>query len=235
MNNPILSLENVTFSYNNKTIVKEIDFSISQGAFVGLVGPNGGGKTTLIKMILGLLKPDEGTIKLFNQPINEFTDWSKIGFVSQKANTFNKGFPATVFEVVAMGLTARIGYFKFFTKKHRQQVITAIKQVGMEDYVHENIGNLSGGQQQRVFIARALVSQPKLIILDEPTVGIDVTNVERFYQLLVKLQQEQQITLLLVSHDLTSMRDYVTEMIGLNQTIYFHGPPEKYVTQQSTT
>src|SRR5690625_2458369 len=183
-------------------------------------------------MILGLLKPDEGTIKLFNQPINEFTDWSKIGFVSQKANTFNKGFPATVFEVVAMGLTARIGYFKFFTKKHRQQVITAIKQVGMEDYVHENIGNLSGGQQQRVFIARALVSQPTLIILDEPTVGIDVTNVERFYQLLVKLQQEQQITLLLVSHDLTSMRDYVTEMIGLNQTIYFHGPPKKYVTQQ---
>src|SRR5690625_2375863 len=173
MNNPILSLENVTFSYNNKTIVKEIDFSISQGAFVGLVGPNGGGKTTLIKMILGLLEPHEGTIKLFNQPIHEFTDWQKIGFVSQKANTFNKGFPATVFEVVAMGLTASIGYFKFFTKKYRQQVLEAIEQVGMENYVDENIGNLSGGQQQRVFIARALVSKPKLLILDEPTVGID--------------------------------------------------------------
>src|SRR5690625_2475223 len=168
--------------------------------FMGLVGPNGGGKTTLIKIILGLLKPDNGSIYLLDKPVSQFTDWNQIGFVSQKANAFNKSFPATVYEVVAMGLTAKIGYFKFFTKKHRKKIMQAVEQVHLSDYLHENIGNLSGGQQQRVFIARALVSEPALLILDEPTVGIDYQNVEHFYKILHELNHQKNMTLLLVTH-----------------------------------
>src|SRR5690625_3528278 len=195
---------------------------------MGLVGPNGGGKTTLINIILGLLKPDQGSINILDEPIEQFQDWNRIGFVSQKANTFNKGFPATVFEVVAMGLTAKIGYFSFMKRKEKQKVLAAIDQVGMGEYAYKNIGNLSGGQQQRVFIARALVSDPELLILDEPTVGIDYQNVERFYELLHELNKKQNITLLLVTHDTGAMTQYATNIVCLNQTLHFHGKSEEY-------
>lgn len=196
--------------------------------FMGLVGPNGGGKTTLIKIILGLIKPDEGSVYLLDKPIDTFKDWNRIGFVSQKANTFNRGFPATVFEVVAMGLTAKIGYFRFMKKNHKEKVLAAIEQVGMSDYAYHNIGNLSGGQQQRVFIARALVSEPELLILDEPTVGIDYKNVERFYDLLHELNVKKNLTLLLVTHDTGAMTKHATNVACLNQTLHFHGKSEEY-------
>jgi len=226
----VITLKNVSFQYDNKIVLDQINLDIKRGSFIGLLGPNGGGKTTLIKIILGLLQPKEGSVTLLNQPLSEFNDWNHIGFVSQKSNTFNKGFPATVFEVVAMGLTAKIGYFKFFTKQHRRQVLHVIKQVGMEEYTYENIGNLSGGQQQRVFIARALVSEPELLILDEPTVGVDVKNVERFYELLHQLNNEQNITLLLVTHNIEAMAKYATDVVCLNQSMHFHGKPEEYAS-----
>src|SRR5699024_2973885 len=141
-----------------KNVLQNVNFELPQGAFLGLAGPNGGGKTTLIRLILGLIKPDSGSIRLFNEPIETFRDWTKIGYVSQKSNAFNKEFPATVYEVVSMGLTAKVGYLRFFTKKHKAKILEAIEQVGMLPYARHNIGELSGGQQQRVFIARALVS-----------------------------------------------------------------------------
>lgn len=230
MNDSVITLNNVSFKYDHKIVLDQIYLEIKRGSFIGLVGPNGGGKTTLIKIILGLIRPYEGSVKLLNKSLSKFKDWNHIGFVSQKSNTFNKGFPATVFEVVSMGLTAKIGYFKFFTQKHRSQVLHAIKQVGMENYAYENIGNLSGGQQQRVFIARALVSEPELLILDEPTVGIDYKNVDNFYKLLHFLNTEQNITLLLVTHDTGAMTKYATDVVCLNQTLHFHGKPEDYTS-----
>src|SRR5699024_5593001 len=133
MSETVVNMENIDFAYQDKPILKNINFKINRGAFIGLVGPNGGGKTTLIKLILGLLKPDTGNISILNEPIETFKHWNHVGFVSQKSNAFNKGFPATVFEVVSMGLTAKIGYFKFFKNKHKEKVIHAIKQVGMEE------------------------------------------------------------------------------------------------------
>src|SRR5699024_217049 len=167
MTDSVIRLEHISHAYDEKLVLQDVNLEIKSGMFMGLVGPNGGGKTTLIKVILGLLKPDQGNIYLLDQPIEQFHDWNRIGFVSQKANTFNKGFPATVFEVVAMDLTAKIGYLKFMRKKHKQKVLETIDMVGMGDYAYQNIGELSGGQQQRIFIARALVSEPSLLILDE--------------------------------------------------------------------
>lgn len=227
---PVITMKNINFHYEQKQVLKNVNFEIPNGSFIGLVGPNGGGKTTLIKIILGLLKPDQGDVFLFNKPLKEYTEWNKIGFVSQQANTFNRGFPATVFEVVSMGLTAKVGYLRFFNKKHKQKIKKTIDQVGMGQFVNENIGNLSGGQQQRVLIARALVSEPELIILDEPTVGIDYKNVQRFYELLHKLNIENNITLLLVTHDTGTMTDYATDIVCLNQTLHFHGKPEQYTS-----
>lgn len=230
MGESVVSLKHVYYAYNEKLVLDNINFEIPRGSFLGLVGPNGGGKTTLIQLILGLLKPDKGTITLLNEPIDKFDQWNKIGFVSQKANTFNKGFPATVYEVVSMGLTAKIGYLKFFNKKHKEKILHAIDQVGMLDYARENIGNLSGGQQQRIFIARALVNEPELLILDEPTVGVDYKNVERFYELLHHLNSVHNITLLLVTHDTGAMTEYATDVACLNKTLHFHGKSEAYTS-----
>jgi len=224
----VIRLENIDFSYDDQTILHDINLDIRRGSFMGLVGPNGGGKSTLIKIILGLLRPDKGSVYILNEPINHFKQWNRIGFVSQKANTFNKGFPATVFEVVSMGLTAKIGYLKFFKRKDKEKVLHAIEQVGMSKYAYQNVGDLSGGQQQRVFIARALVSEPELLILDEPTVGIDFQNVDRFYDLLHKLNKKQNLTLLLVTHDTGAMTKYATNVACLNQTLHFHGKSAEY-------
>lgn len=228
MGKPIIRLENVYFSYGQKEVLSDINLTIEEGMFLGLVGPNGGGKTTLLKIILGLLTPQRGKVYVRETPLENFKDWNRIGYVSQKANSFNKGFPATVFEVVAMGLTAKLGYFRFLRKKHKERILKAIEQVGMQDYAQENIGNLSGGQQQRVFIARALVSDPELLILDEPTVGVDFQNVDRFYRLLHELNKEQGITLLLVTHDTGAITSHATEIACINKTLHFHGKSSDY-------
>lgn len=228
MSDSVITMKNIHYAYEKKDVLDHVNFELPQGAFMGLVGPNGGGKTTLINLILGLIKPDTGTINLFGKPIDKFHDWDRIGFVSQKSNSFNKGFPATVYEVVSMGLTAKIGYLKFLKKHHKEKIIQAIAQVGMQDYTRQNIGNLSGGQQQRVFIARALVSDPSLLILDEPTVGVDAENVKRFYEILHQLNQQYHITLLLVTHDTGMMTEHATDIVCLNKTLHFHGDPEAY-------
>lgn len=230
MSESVISIENISFSYGEKRVLNNINLNIKRGVFMGMVGPNGGGKTTLIKIILGQLKPDEGKISILNQPIETFKQWNKIGFVSQKANAFNKGFPATVFEVVSMGLTSKIGYFKFFGKKEKEKVMDALNLVDMQQYAYRNIGKLSGGQQQRVFIARSLVSDPEILILDEPTVGVDYENVQRFYDFLHYLNSKNNLTLLLVTHDTGAMTKYATDIICVNKTLHFHGKSEEYTS-----
>ncbi|UTR09384.1 metal ABC transporter ATP-binding protein [Evansella sp. LMS18] len=228
----VLEIENLSYSYGRRNAIENINLKIREGSFLGLVGPNGSGKSTLIKSILGLLTPQKGTVKIFGKSLNKFRDWSRIGFVSQKANSFNSGFPATVYEVVSMGLYGKIGMFRFLTKKHKEKIIEAIEQVGMEDYVNQNIGQLSGGQQQRVFIARALVSEPSLLILDEPTVGVDARSVNNFYTMLKQLNEEKGITLILVTHDIGAMSEYVTDVACINKFLHFHGGAQEFEFQQ---
>ncbi|GAK06462.1 zinc ABC transporter, ATP-binding protein ZnuC [Geomicrobium sp. JCM 19038] len=226
----IVEVNNLTYQYTDRPVLQNLNLSIEEGSFLGLVGPNGSGKSTLIKCILGLIKPQAGKLSLFGSELHRFDDWSKVGYVSQRANRFNAGFPATVFEVVSMGLFGQLGLFRFMKRNDRIKVMQALKTVEMDAYAKQPIGKLSGGQQQRVLIARALVSDPTLLILDEPTVGIDATSARRFYDLLRKLNQDQGLTLLLVSHDVGTMTKYVTNVACLNKSIHFHGTAHEFET-----
>ncbi|OCA86416.1 MULTISPECIES: metal ABC transporter ATP-binding protein [unclassified Bacillus (in: firmicutes)] len=228
MNNDLIKIEHVTYKYERENVLEDINLSVKDGDFLAIVGPNGSGKSTLLKLMLGLNKVQQGEIFLFGEKINKFKNWEKIGYVSQKANSFNSGFPATVEEVVASGLTKKIGLFRFYNKTHRQKVVKALKEVGMQDFIKRPIGELSGGQQQRVFIARALVSDPAMLILDEPTVGVDVKNVTNFYDLLYDLNRNLGLTLILVTHDTGTITEKVTHIACLNKQLHFHGNTCEY-------
>lgn len=227
-----VQIDGVSYRYDSGHVLENVSLSIKKGAYLGLVGPNGSGKSTLIKLILGLLQVQSGEIRLFGEKVQKFRQWEKIGFVSQKANSFNSGFPATVYEVVSMGLYGKVGLFRFLTRKHKEKIKNAIEQVGMSEYSSRNIGELSGGQQQRVFIARALVSDPELLILDEPTVGVDVSSVQQFYNMLDSLNKERGLTLLLVTHDIGAMTDHVTDVACLNKHLHFHGNTAEFEANQ---
>jgi zinc transport system ATP-binding protein len=225
---PIIKIENLNFRYDRERVLEDINLTIPKGSFLGIVGPNGSGKSTLLKLMLGLLKVKNGKIELFGTPQQKFRQWDRIGFVSQKANSFNTGFPATVYEVVASGLAKKAGLFKRISSKYRKDIQEAIESVGMTPFAERNIGELSGGQQQRVFIARALVSKPDVLILDEPTVGVDSKNVQNFYDMLDHLNKDLGITLLLVTHDIGSISSKVTHVACLNKHLHFHGRTEEF-------
>lgn len=232
---PVIELEQVNFQYDSKmSVLEDIQLTMAQGEFLGLVGPNGSGKSTLIKIILGLLPPQKGEIRLFGEPIQSFKDWSRVGYVSQKANSFNTGFPATVFEVVSTGLFGKMGLFRWIGRKEKSQILRSIDLVGLRDIAYRNIGKLSGGQQQRTFIARALVSNPDLLILDEPTVGVDAESVDRFFELLEHLHDHIGISMLLVSHDIGVITSKVDQVACLNKKLFFHGRPNDFTDNQES-
>ncbi len=227
-NRTVLEIHHLSYRYERESVLEDIHFSLSEGSFLALIGPNGSGKSTLLKLILGLLRLQSGEIFLFGKKISHFKNWEKIGYVSQKANAFNTGFPATVREVVASGLTKKLGLFARMGRKDWETVSEALRMVGMEKYINRNIGELSGGQQQRVFIARALVSKPELLILDEPTVGVDAKSNREFLQLLEELNHNFGLTLLLVTHHLEEVTDIVTHVACLNKKLLFYGKTEEY-------
>lgn len=225
----IVEIKNVSFTYGKEPVLKNISFDIHAGDYLGIVGPNGSGKTTLLRAMLGLLKPSEGEIKFFGKPLSQFSDWSKIGYVPQKATNFDPLFPVTVGEVVAMGRYGKRGLARSLTKADQLIINRALLDVGMLDHEHKLVGDLSGGQQQRVFIARALAGEPAIIFLDEPTVGVDIKTQEDFYNLLRKLNRGFGITLVLVSHDIDVIANEATNLACINQTLIYHGEPEEFV------
>lgn len=211
----IIEVENLTFGYNEKPVFQDLSFSVEKGDYLGVIGPNGSGKSTLVKLILKNIKPQGGSIKIMGKNIERFDMWNKIGYIPQKANSFNKSFPATVGEVVGANLFSRIGLFKRIKIEHKELVHDALKTVGMEDYSNRLVGNLSGGQQQRVFIARVLVGQPEIMVLDEPTVGIDAETEGALYCLLGKLNCEFGITMVLISHDIGAVTVHANKIACL--------------------
>lgn len=208
----IINFKNVSFGYEDKTVLENVNFNVNQGDYIGIIGPNGSGKTTLLKLIINEINPTKGKIKILNKDIRDFNNWENIGYVNQKSNSFTSSFPATVTEVVAMDLAPRIGLFKKIKKKHLEEVYKVLKLVGIYEFKDRLIGSLSGGQQQKVFICRALMRHPKMLILDEPTVGIDLNGQKEFYEILKKLNKQLNLTIVIVSHDLFIVKEEVKKI-----------------------
>jgi zinc transport system ATP-binding protein len=223
---PVVDLAGVDFGYAATPVVEDVTLRIDPGEYVAVVGPNGSGKSTLLKLMLGLLRPDEGTARLFGEPAHRFDDGARIGYVAQHASAA-KEMPITVREVVAMGRYPHVGFGRLSADDHRI-VDRALETVGMSGFAGRRVTQLSGGQRQRAFIARALASEADLLVLDEPTVGVDAESVEAFYDLLARLNRDG-ITVLLIEHDLGAVTDHAERVVCMNRTVYFDGPTDEFV------
>ncbi|WP_048097409.1 metal ABC transporter ATP-binding protein [Candidatus Nitrosopumilus salaria] len=215
----IVEIKNLTVQYPDVKALDDVSFGVNQGDFLGIIGPNGAGKSTLFDSMLGLNTKYEGTIKFFGEDIRKSKNYLKeIGYVPQKP-IFEKNFPATVSDVVRMGLR---------NESDEKKIDEILQQLWIHELRKRRIGELSGGQLQRVFIAKALVNNPKILILDEPVTGIDQQSIELFYSILRELNSKQKITIIWSSHDLDAVNQLANHVACLNRTLFFHGESEKF-------
>ncbi len=218
MNTPIVQIKGLYFDYNGQEVLRDINFTVNHGDFVSIIGPNGGGKTTLVKLILGLLMPSKGSVKIQGAPPGE--NGTVIGYVPQYLN-HNLNFPASAMDVVLMGRYDPSRRMVFGSrKKDYSAALECLAKLGMADYAEQKITDLSGGQRQRVLIARALVADPELLVLDEPTASLDPQSQTGFFSLLQKLNDE--LTILVVSHDLLIVSSYAKSIACVNKRLHYH-------------
>jgi zinc transport system ATP-binding protein len=227
-----IEVNDISFSYAHIPVLEHVGFTVKAGEYLGIIGPNGGGKTTLLKIILGLLKPDSGDVKVFGRNTEEFKERYRIGYVPQKSAQAEFFFPATVEEVVRSGRTARIGILRRFSRKDNEAVDEAMETAGVSEYKSRLISRLSGGERQRVLIARSLAGGPSMLILDEPAVGVDIASQEKFYEFLAHLNSEQGITIIFVSHDVGVIAHEVNTILCLNHRMMCHGSPESFIKEE---
>jgi len=218
---PIIEIKNVWFTYNDHPVVEDVSLTVYDKDFVAVIGPNGGGKTTLLKLILGLLKPNKGSIRVLGDPANRSSHF--IGYVPQEVN-INRNFPITALDVVLMGKLSPGKRWNKSVIDDRRQALEALEKMDMAKYAGVRISDLSGGQCHRVFIARALVTKPRLLLLDEPTTGIDTRGQADFFKMLKQLNDE--LTILVVSHDLMVISTYVKSVACLNRCLHYHNQAE---------
>ena len=224
----LISIQNLYFAYHDQLVLEDINLEIHAGDFLAILGPNGSGKSTLLRLILGLLKPKRGHIYLFGQEVSHFKEWWRIGYVPQRATYHvDPVFPVSVKEVVEMGRLSRKKFPRFLNAEDEEAVLKALREVKMEDYLNRRISQLSGGQQQRVFIARAIVSEPEILLLDEPTTGVDAATQERFYDMLADLNQ-RGLTIVIVTHDIGIVNRHVRQVACLNRRLIYHGTHEEF-------
>jgi zinc transport system ATP-binding protein len=221
MNSSVIEVQNLWFSYHGNPVLKDVSFTIQSEDFLAIIGPNGGGKTTLIKLMLGLLEPDRGIIRVFGRSPRDAA--SRIGYVPQDIH-FNKSFPITVQDVVLMGRMRGSGGWWRFSAADRTHAQSALERVEMWGYRKRRMMELSGGQRQRVFLARALVAQPELLFLDEPTANVDNEGEADFYDFLKELNEH--VTIVVVSHDLMALSSYIKSVACVSQQVILHNAPE---------
>ncbi|HEJ83301.1 MAG TPA: metal ABC transporter ATP-binding protein [Desulfobacteraceae bacterium] len=220
---PVIEIEDLWFSYNGNVVLKNVHFKVEAGDFLAIIGPNGGGKTTLIKLILGIMRPDRGRIRVFGGPPRRAAH--RIGYVPQDIRV-NKEFPIAVEDVVRMGLIgAPPGAGKGSAKTGTQGVVQdALERVEMWEYRKRRMGELSGGQRQRVVVARALVTQPDLLVLDEPMANVDPKGQTDFYHYLQEIND--RVTITVVSHDFMVLSSYIRSVACVSREVFFHDAPE---------
>ena len=227
---PVFEVKNLFYSANNQSILEEISLTILPGDYCAIIGPNGGGKTTLIRILLGLQKPTSGSLKLFGQDLKQFKRWYKVGYVPQRSAQLDQNFPATVLEVVKMGRIAKQKLFQRYTKEDYAAIENAMLKMDVTKIQNKLIGELSGGQRQRVMIARALASQPEVLILDEPNTGVDVISQQRFYKLLKELNREEKMTIIFITHDIGVIADDIGRLFTVNQTLHTCNNPKEAIS-----
>jgi len=224
---PIFDVKNLNFEVKNQQILTNISLEIFSSEYIAIIGPNGGGKTTLIRMLLGLDTPTNGDIKIFGKKLSSFDEWHKIGYVPQRASHVDNSFPATVLDIVKMGRTSQLGFFSSFGEVDKKLVHDAMHKMDVLNLGDKMIGTLSGGQRQRVMIARALASKPEILILDEPNTGVDMVSQKRFYALLRELNKEHGITIVFITHDIGVIADDIARLFTINQKAIICNDPKQ--------
>jgi len=223
---PALAADGATYAFGDDVVVDHVSFELAAGEFAALVGPNGAGKSTLIRLLLGVLRPRSGSVRCLGVDPRRLRDRGRIGYVPQR-NALSADLPATVEEVVRAGRVVLHPFARDGRRRSRGAVEHALSAVGLRGYERRRVGELSGGQQQRVLIAKALVSDPELLVLDEPVAGVDAESQRLFRDSLVHLVQEHGATVLLVSHELGAVADDLDRVIVLKRKVVFDGPPSE--------
>jgi ABC-type Mn2+/Zn2+ transport system ATPase subunit len=228
MAHSIIRFSHATFGFPNVIALKDISLEIPEGEFVGVIGPNGSGKTTLCRAVLGLMRPVEGSLQIFDCACEELRchHRARIGYLPQKDST-DRNFPITVLETVLMGRYGVLGLLRRPSRRDRDIALEALSNVGMQDHCDTALGHLSGGQQQRVLIARALAQQPQVLLLDEPTTGIDIPTQHSVLDLIRRLHRDLKLTILFITHDINMIRSHVDRLVLLKTRLYAAGPPEE--------
>ena len=225
MGETAIQLEGVWVNYNGVTILEDICLAIKAGSYVGILGPNGSGKTTLLKVILGLIRPNRGAVRVFGEPPDSLRlRGDVVGYLPQRP-LGNPRFPVTVLDVVLMGRYGRIGLLKRPGRKDRELARRHLEDLGIPHLANRLIGDLSGGEQQRVFIARAMTVEPRLLVLDEPTVSLDVCVQDEIFELINTLKERLKLTVLMVSHDIGGVASHVDDVVCINRRIHVHQAP----------
>lgn len=212
----IISIKNVSFSYSGGVnVLENLSFDIYKKDFIAIIGANGSGKSTLLKLILKELNPSDGEIFISSTNIKNFKEWDTIGYVPQINAGNIPGFPITALEIVILNLYNKMGFFKFSRKSHIELAKRALSQVNMLDFANTPMNKMSGGQQQRIMIAKSLINNPKILIFDEPTTGIDKESKDQLFKILTHLNRIHGITILLVTHELEIMKDNLTKVVEI--------------------
>ena len=220
---PLVSVQSVSYNYNSESVLQNVSFDVEEGDFLGIIGPNGAGKTTLFHCMLGLLNSYSGKITILNQDIKKYKKiYRKIGYIPQKKSIDQK-FPLTVKELVSLSLPRNTS---------KNIVLEILKQVGLYKLKNKTIGQLSGGQQQRVLIAKALVNNPIILMLDEPTNELDHKSQNDFYSLLKELNEKNKITIIWSSHDMDAVNKYANKVSCINKRMFFHGDKGEFFSSE---
>jgi zinc transport system ATP-binding protein len=226
--NTILELQSVSAGYDNETVISNVNLTISERDFIGIIGPNGGGKTTLLRVILGQIPLMYGKILYNTHYLANRKDF--IGYLPQGLH-FDNRFPITALDVVLSGLISRENIFRKFTKNERQKAVELLERMGIDDLKDKNIGDLSGGQTQRVFLSRSIISDPLLLILDEPDTYVDNNFESDLYRMLTELNKHMAIVI--VSHDIGTISSYIKTIACVNRTLHYH--PSNIITEEQLT
>lgn len=228
MSGEIVSTELLACRYREGKVLEDITFQVMRGDYVGIVGPNGSGKSTLIKALLGLVPINSGTATLFGSPLQQFRDWHKVGYLPQSLHLVNPVFPATVHETVGLGLLSLKRFPKRLNRSDHDKIENILDELGVLDLQRKLIGELSGGQLQRVLLARAIVNDPELLVLDEPTAALDPETRGRFYAMIADINRTRGVTVLLVTHDSGAIGEHASKMLYLDKKILFYGSFDQF-------